>query len=133
MHLTEKEALELSRQLWDRLAKLPDADLSGQHVYDVERSAKKQCITAMGYDPAKIQYHCFACEYASQNGEGVIDVDCRECPVPTWRDAAGEDFDEDEDDRPCLKAEFGAFLDADTTDERRALAIVIRDLMEPPK
>ena len=132
MTLTKNEALELSRQLWDRISKLPDADLDGQRRYQVERHAKKQCLKAMGYTYDEVEHGCFACQFALQEGTTEDDeIDCRECPVPAWRAIALDDYDEDEDDRPCTqKGPYSDFVDANNPDERRAAAIAVRDLMK---
>lgn len=127
--LSKKKALALSYQLWDLISQLPDESLDGQPNYEIEHNVKRTCIKAMGYDPNDVQYGCFCCEYALVKRDDI--VDCRKCPVPSWRAAAGKDFDENTDDRPCINAEFGAFLNANTAGERRALAIAIRYLMEP--
>jgi hypothetical protein len=130
--ITESEALELSRQLWDRISKLPDADLDGQRRYQIERRAKTQCLEAMGYTYDEVEHGCFACQFTlKENTTGSGEVDCRKCPVPPWQAIARDGFDEDEDDRPCTqKGPYSDFVDAFTPAERRAAAIAVRDLMK---
>ena len=119
IRLTESEALALSYELWDRIAKLPDDEVT-------RSNAKEIVLEAMEYDPDDVLNECFLCEYTRD--ADADEQDCDRCPVKPWRDITPDV--PTATSTPCACLEYGTFIDADSPYDRRAAARAIRDLMK---